>query len=153
MPQEEIAHRIRAKLVHIRNRVNNIPERFAHFLTARSHKTVIKHLIRRLDARRQEHRLPHKRLKPNLILPRNLDGFAAVPEFFKVAVGVFGPAERRDVVGERIKPHVHHMLIIPRHGNTPRHTFFFARNRKIRKSFFDELECIRFARSRNNRFV
>ena len=57
------------------------------------------------------------------------------PEFFKarfVLRRIRTVTERRDVVGQRVKPHVDHVLLVAGHGNAPRKTC--AADRQIPQS-------------------
>src|SRR3989344_5559024 len=50
-----------------------------------------------------------------------------------------GPTERRNVIGECVKPHVHDLRIVAGNRNTPRHLLFDARNTEVLKPFLHEI--------------
>ncbi len=89
---------------------------------------------------RLEHRLPHDGLKAYLVLAGHLHHFASVPKLGEVPIPVRRPAERRDVVSERIKPHIHNLLFVPRHRDTPAHACLLARDAKVLEPPLNKVE-------------
>src|SRR3989338_7177431 len=101
---------------------------------------------------RHEHCLPHRRLLAYLILASHLYriGFLfRAPVFLKI-LRIFWPPERRDVIDQRIKPHVHDVIFIAWHWHTPWHLRFEARYGEIDQSCFDEFLYLIKSKIRND---
>ena len=72
MARKEVAQCIGAVLGHNSKRVNHVADGFAHFLPAARDESVIDDLLGGREPGREQHRLPHNRLKAHLVFAGKL---------------------------------------------------------------------------------
>ena len=117
LAQEEIAHRIDAVGVGQRERIDHVADRLRHLLAAVEQEAVREDAARHLDPGRHQERRPVDRVEAHDVLADDVQvGRPVALEL--VAVGV-GKAGRGDVVGQRVDPDIHDVLVIAGHPHAP----------------------------------
>ena len=117
LAQQEIAQRIDTVSVGQRERIDHVADRFRHFLAAIEQKAVGENAARHLDARRHQERRPVHRVKAHDVLADDVQ--VGRPIFLEHGAVGIGIADGGDVVGQRIDPNVHDVLVVVRHLDAP----------------------------------
>ena len=116
LTQEEITHLVDAVVIGERRRVDHIADRLRHFLPAIEQEAMHHDLLRDRQASRHEEGGPEDRVEAGDVLADHVG--VGGPEG-RALRALIGKAGRGDVVGEGVDPHIHHMLVIARHGHAP----------------------------------
>src|SRR5581483_9993178 len=117
LAQHEIARRVDAPFLGRRDRIDHVAARLREPLSPVLEEAVDEHLPRQLDARGHQHRRPVDAVEAADVLAD--DVHVARPPLLELRL-VGAEAHAGDVVDERVEPHVHGVVGIPR----PRHTPF-----------------------------
>ena len=117
LAQEEVAHRVDAERVDEVHRVDDVAHRLAHLLAAVEHEAVHEDPARQLDSRRHQERGPVHGVEPDDVLADHVQ--IGRPESLEQLRGRVGKADAGQVVGQRVDPHVHHVIGMVGHRHAP----------------------------------
>ena len=117
LAQEEIAHLIDAVGVGEGDRIDHIANRLRHFLAAVEQEAVRKNPLRHRDTGRHQERRPVHRVETYDVLADDMQS-GRPPALELVAVGI-RKSGGGDVVGQRIDPHIHDVLVVAGHADAP----------------------------------
>ena len=132
---QEIAHLIQPEFTNNRLGRDDIAQGFGHLLAFDIQKTVPKHPLGQRQVCGHQEGRPVNRVEPHDILADDMN--IGGPEFHIGFRGFIGKTGRGDIIGQRVQPDIHDMLVIARHRNAPIETG--ARNGQIRQPLFHEI--------------
>ena len=115
--QQVIAQRVHAIALHNRLGIHHIALGFAHLIVAKEQPAVGEHLLGQWQAQRVQHDGPIDRVEANDVLAHEMH--VRRPVFAVERIIVRPVAQGGDIVGERVDPHIDHMLGVEFHGNAP----------------------------------
>ena len=120
---QEPAQAIDAEAVHHGGRIDDIAERFRHFLAAVEQEAVAEHGFRQRNAGRDQEGRPIDGVEAHHILAHNVQ--IRRPPF------AVETARTGEIIGQRVEPDIHHMAFVSGHRNAPGEAG--AADRQIRK--------------------
>ena len=136
LAQHEIAHLVEAVALDQPERLDDVAQRLGDFLAAAGPPAMGEDPPRRCDPGGHQEGRPVDRVEAQDVLADHVDvGRPVAAEIGRVGVGIAG---RRDVVGQRVDPNVHHMVGIVGHRHAPLETG--ARDREVVEPALDEAD-------------
>ena len=115
LPQQEVPERVRPVPFDEFDEAEFRSRRLRELGPADLDEAVAPHALRRLHARREQHRRPVHAVEAGDVLADDVEVRGPeLPERLAVRI-----ADRRDVVRQRVEPHVDRMPLIPREGDAP----------------------------------
>ena len=99
------------------NGIDHIADRLRHLLPAIEQEAVREDALRHLDAGRHQEGRPIDRVEAHDVLADDVQRRRPIAlEFLAVVVG---KADAGDVIGQRVDPHIHDVLVVAGHADAP----------------------------------
>ena len=117
LPHEEVADSVAAVAVAQHHRIHHIAQRFGHLLTVQHQPAVAEHLLGQGQPQRMQDDGPDDGMETDDLLAHQMQ--VGRPELPVQLVMIGGVAQRGDVVGQRVQPHIHGVLGVEVHRNAP----------------------------------
>ena len=132
------AERVGPEALDHAERVEHVPQRLGHLLFLQQQEAVDEQVLRRLVAGGEQQRGPVHAVEFEDVLADEL--IAGRPERWDQVSMRIGIGQRRDVVQQRVEPHVEDLRVVPRHRHAPLQLGPCERN--VLESLGDERPCL-----------
>ena len=140
--QQEIPDGIHAVAVAQNHRVNHVALALAHLASvAKQQPAVAVHLLRQGKIHRHQNGRPDDRMETYDLLADKVNIRGPVLAVIRIVVGAV--AHGGDIIGQRVQPHIHNVLGVKVHGDSPGKAG--AGNTQVVQTALDELDHLVFA--------